>query len=144
VADAASERRLTLSSLRDHPAPRYVIAGSLTFLVDIGSLKVLHGSLGVPLVPATALAFLVAFVVNFTASRHWTFARTGKARQTHQQLMRYLVLVGINLCSTIVIVAGFSAFGVNYLIAKVVAGCLNALGNYYAYRHWIFAAPPIL
>ena len=144
MEDAASVQRLTISSLRTHPAPRYVIAGSVTFLVDIGSLKLLHGSFGVPLVPATALAFLIAFAVNFTASRHWTFARTGRSRQTHQQLVRYLVLVGVNLCSTIIIVAGFSALGVNYLIAKVVAGCLNALGNYYAYRHWIFAAPPVL
>ena len=143
-ADATPSSGLSFAALRDHPAPRYVVTGSITFLIDIGSLKVLHGVAGIALVPATVIAFFIAFVFNFTASRQWTFGRAARDGQAHQQLVRYLVLVAINLLSTVLFVAGFSAVGVNYLIAKVVAGCINASGNFFAYRHWIFAAPPVL
>jgi len=58
--------------------------------------------------------------------------------------VRYLVLVAINLCSTVRIVVGLSAACVPYLGAKVVAACLNAVGIFLAYRHWVFAAPRVL
>jgi len=90
------------------------------------------------------LAFAVAFGFNFTVSRSWTFEAAGKEGKTHQQLFRYGVLVGVNLALTLVIVAGFAAIGVNFLIAKVVAGVINAVGNFLAYRHWVFAIPPII
>jgi putative flippase GtrA len=141
---ADSRRDVALRHLRHHPAPRFLVAGGVTFLVDIGSLRILHGALGVPLAAATVIAFSIAFLVNFTASRQWAFAATAKSDKAHRQLVRYLVLVGLNLASTLLIVVGLSAAGMNYLWAKVAAACVNAIGNFLAYRHWVFAAPPVL
>lgn len=144
LTGATTKHGLRLAALRSHPAPKYLVTGTVTFLIDIGSLKVLHGIAGMPLVPALLVAFSIAFAFNFTVSRQWTFARSARDGQAHRQFIRYLILVTINLLSTVVIVAGFSAIGLNYLIAKVVAGGINACGNFFAYRHWIFAAPPVL
>jgi hypothetical protein len=99
---------------------------------------------GLGLALSTVLAFAVAFGFNFTAARQWAFARTACEGQARRQLMRYLVLVAINLCSTVLIVVGLAAAGMPYLGAKVVAAGLNAVGNFFAYRHWVFAAPPVL
>jgi putative flippase GtrA len=144
VAETTTRNRALLATLRSHPAPRYVVTGTITFLIDIGSLKLLHGIAGMPLLAAVVVAFCIAFLFNFTASRQWTFARAARDGQAHRQLLRYLALVAVNLLSTVLIVAGFSAVGLNYLIAKVVAGGINACGNFFAYRHWIFAAAPVL
>jgi putative flippase GtrA len=133
-----------LARLRHHPAPRFLVAGGVTFLVDIGSLRAFHGALGIALAPATVFAFVIAFLVNFTASRQWAFAATAKSGSARHQLARYLALVVLNLVSTLVIVVGLSAAGMNYLWAKVVAACVNAVGNFFIYRHWVFAAPPVL
>jgi putative flippase GtrA len=143
-ADTGANRLISFANLRTHPAPRYLVSGSLTFLVDIGSLKLLHGVAHMALVPAVVVAFAIAFAFNFTASRQWTFAIAAREGQAHRQLIRYLILVGVNLVITVVLVSGFSAVGVNYLIAKLVAAVINASGNFFAYRHWIFAAPPVL
>jgi len=142
--DRSPKWRASIASLRRHPAPRYVVVGGLTFLIDIAFLKLFHGVLGVALTPAVVGAFLIAFAFNFTASRMWTFARTARDGQAHRQMARYLLLVGVNLGSALLIVVGLSSVGVNYLVAKLVAGAVNAAGNFVAYRHWIFAGPPVL
>lgn len=132
-----------LAALRDHTALRFALTGGVTFLVDLGCLRVLHGSLGVPLAPAAVISFGIAFLVNFVGSRHFTFpdARDGRARR---QLLRYGLLVGLNLASTLAIVVGLSSVGLNYLLAKVVAAAVNAVANFFAYRHWVFTVPPVL
>lgn len=142
--DVAVGREGALRRLHQHTAPRYLVTGGVTLLVDVGCLNLFHGVLRVPLAPATLMAFGIAFVVNFTGSRQWTFARTARGGQAHQQIVRYLILVGINLCSTLLIVLGLSAAGLYYLWAKIAAAAINSVGNYFAYRHWIFAAPPVL
>jgi putative flippase GtrA len=121
----------------EHSLPRFLTTGGLTFAVDITMLKVLHGVLDVNLVLATAIAFACAFAVNFTLSRQWAFV-SGQGDAAHRQMVRFIALVGVNLVTTVAIVAGLSAIGLNYLIAKVVATALNATGNYLAYRYWVF------
>ena len=143
-AGSAPRSGFTFTNFRQHPFPRYVISGTITFLVDIGSLRILHGMVGLALIPAILIAYFVAFAFNFTISRRWTFAKAARSGPARRQLARYLFLVGVNLLTTVLIVAGLSSVGVNYLIAKVVAGGLNALGNFVTYRRWIFAAPPVL
>lgn len=126
------------SRLRRHEAPRFLVSGGLTFIADIATLKVLHGVLGVELLTATTLAFMVAFVVNFTLSRHWTFPG-GRDRPAHWQAVKFGMLVAANLASTLLIVAGLSAAGLYYLLAKIVAAAVNAIANYFLYRHWVFS-----
>lgn len=137
--DPVLERLVRITHLRQHPAPRFLVTGGATFLVDVGVLKLLHGVVGVALAPATVLAFAAAFAVNFTGSRQWVFATAAKQGAAHRQLVRYLFLVGVNLASTVAIVVGLSGLGLNYLIAKVCAAAVNALGNFFAYRHWVFS-----
>jgi putative flippase GtrA len=126
--------------LREHPAPRFVVTGGLTLCVDLIALRIAHGTLGVPLAYATAAAFGLAFVVNFTLSRQWAFV-SGRDGRAHHQAIRFLILVLINLVTTLAIVTGLAALGLNYLLAKLIATALNAVGNFVAYRRWVFASP---
>jgi putative flippase GtrA len=136
-----------LPSVREvlqHPFPRFVISGGTTFIVDLGLLKLLHGYEHMALLPATTIAFLISFSVTFLISRHWTFP-SGRAGRTHHQAIRFAILVGGNLVTTLLIVGGLVALGLYYLLAKVIAVALNAGANFLLYRHWVFrdpAAPP--
>lgn len=123
--------------MRQHPGPRFLVTGGLTFCVDIGALKLLHGEAQVPLVLATVLAYACAFVVNFTLSRQWAFAGA-RSSAAHAQMVRFSVLVLVNLAVTVLIVSGLSAAGMNYLAAKVVSTAVIATGNFFAYRRWVF------
>jgi putative flippase GtrA len=123
--------------LRHHQAPRFLVSGGITFVADIGTLKLLHGVLGMELLTATTIAFAVAFVVNFTLSRQWTFS-SGRHRPAHRQAVKFGALVAANLASTLLIVGGLSAVGVYYLATKVVATGVNAVANFFLYRQWVF------
>ncbi len=123
--------------LRHHPAPRFLVIGGLSYLVDIAVLKLLHGEAHVALLAAATVSFAVASLVNFALNRQWVFA-TGRGGRAHRQLVRFYVLVGLNLLSTLLIMGGLAAVGVYYLLAKTIAIVANAVANFFAYRRWVF------
>lgn len=115
---------------------RFVTVGLLSLLADAGSLWVLHGLLGVPLALAAALAFGIAFFVNFGLNRLWAFQSQGAVGG---QLWRYLALVAANLALTVVMVPGIASLGVPYLVAKLLTTGVLFLANYVISQRWIFA-----
>jgi putative flippase GtrA len=114
---------------------RFLIVGGASVVVDAGLLYVLHGLLGLRLEPATALAFLAGFVVNFALNRQWAFASTGRLRR---QLAAHVVLVAGNLLVTVLLVRALTLLGVMYLVAKVLITAVLATVNYVVSRRWIF------
>jgi putative flippase GtrA len=114
---------------------RFLIVGGTSVVVDGGLLWVLHGRLGLRLEPATALAFLAGFVVNFALNRQWAFASTGGLRR---QFAAYAVLVAANLLVTVVLVRVLTMVGLMYLVAKVLATAVLSTVNYAVSRKWIF------
>jgi putative flippase GtrA len=117
---------------------RFVATGTVVYIVDAGTLWLLHSKAGLGLALATTLAFCVAFVVNFTMSRLFTFAVSGPIAP---QAAKLLVLVGINYVSTMVIVLALSHVWSAFLLSKTIATAVNAVFNFFTYRHWAFAAP---
>src|SRR5262245_8808335 len=126
---------MTVSRTIGGSAVRFLVVGVLSVAVDAGALYVLHGVLHVWLPVATALAFLVAFVVNFGLNRVWAFKTAGNVGR---QLRRYLSLVLINLVLTVILVQGLTWLGLPYLVAKGVTSALLAIANYIVSRKWIF------
>lgn len=114
---------------------RFLIVGGTSVVVDAGLLWVLHGVLGMWLSPATAVAFLTGFVVNFALNRQWAFASSGRLRH---QFAKYLALVAVNLLITVLMVKGLTALGVMYLVAKVFTTAVLSTVNYFISRRWIF------
>ncbi|MFF5079796.1 GtrA family protein [Actinoplanes sp. NPDC000266] len=114
---------------------RFLIVGGTSVVVDAGLLWVLHGVVGMWLEPATALAFLAGFLVNFLLNRQWAFASTGRL---HHQLAKYLALVAVNLLITVLLVKFLTSLGLMYLIAKVLTTAALSTINYFISRKWIF------
>jgi putative flippase GtrA len=114
---------------------RFLVVGGLSVVVDTGLLYLLHGRLGLWLPPATALAFLAGFGVNFSLNRQWSFNATGAVRA---QIGRYLVLVAANLALTIGLVQVLTWLSVPYLVAKVATTAALSAANYVISKRWIF------
>ncbi|MEV0454675.1 GtrA family protein [Catellatospora methionotrophica] len=122
-----------------HSAVRYLTVGGLSYVADAGGLWLLHGVLSVPLGVAATISFCAAFVVNFGLNRTLVFSSTGQDNPVSGQLVRYVLLVVANYLLTLVLVLGLTGVGLNYLVAKTFAVVAIAVGNYFAYRHWVFA-----
>jgi putative flippase GtrA len=115
---------------------RFLVVGGLSLVADAGSLFVLHGVLKIWLPPATALAYGIAFVVNFGLNRAWVFQANGSAVR---HLQRYIALVIVNLGITVVVVPALAAMGMQYLYAKLATAFVLACANYVVSRRWVFA-----
>src|SRR3954452_20268239 len=69
---------------------RFLVTGGLSYLVDTGTLILLHELSNWPVLWATTGAYLVAFVFIFTLNRVWVFEATDGAMGV--QTVRYLIL----------------------------------------------------
>jgi putative flippase GtrA len=125
----------SVSMLARHSAVRFLVVGVLSLATDAGSLFILHGVLGIWLPVATALAYAAAFVINFGLNRIWAFETSSAMGR---QLWRYLALVAVNLCFTVISVQALVWLGVEYLVAKMVIAVGLAVINYVVSRKWIF------
>ena len=118
---------------------RYVVVGGFAFGFDGFLLFLLHDGFRLPLAPSTAVAFLTSFVVTYVLQRILTFrSRSGITAST----VKYTLLVIANTFAVTGIVAAASALGLPWLVGKLVAVVGMTVWNYFAYRHWVFAAGP--
>jgi putative flippase GtrA len=114
---------------------KFVVAGGVSVCLDIALLYVLHSVLHLALAAAVITAYAPSLVVNYSLNHAWVFEAEG---DLHRRLVRYLILLGINIGSTLLIVDGLDRLGVYYLLAKVLAVGVNAMLNFTAYRLWVF------
>jgi putative flippase GtrA len=116
---------------------RFLLVGLLSYLADAGTLWLLHGGLGVPLLGATSIAFTVGLTVNYGLNRVLTF---GSGARVGYEVSRYLLLVLANYVVTVGLVGGLTAAGLPYLASKTVTTAVLAIANFVAYRQWVFRA----
>lgn len=115
---------------------RYLLAGGVSFLVDLGLLALFHSVFGWPVWLATGTAFLISFAFTYTLQRLFSFMATtphGRA------LLRYTLLVGFNTLASVAIVSAVNASLVGWVGGKVIATAVTTAWNFFAYKYWVFA-----
>jgi putative flippase GtrA len=114
---------------------RFALVGGVSLAADAGSLFLFHGVLHIWLALATAMAYGVAFVVNFGLNRAWVFKTNGSMAA---QLRRYVALVMANLAVTVLAVQGLVLATMPYMEAKLAVAVVLAIVNFFVSRRWIF------
>lgn len=114
---------------------RFVVVGALSVGTDLVVLFGLRSALHAPLWLATLIAYSASLAVNYSLNHSWVFASQHDHRRT---LVRYVLLVAVNVASTLGFVLGLTALGAFYLLAKLVAVAVNAVINFTGFRWWVF------
>lgn len=128
--------RSRLDGLRRHSGIRYLFAGGLAFLVDLGLLALFHEVFGWPTWLAAGLAFIVSFAFTYSIQRWFTFG----SRAPHgPALVKYAILVAFNTVATAAIVGLIDLTPAGWVAGKVVATVATTVWNYFVYRYWVFA-----
>jgi putative flippase GtrA len=114
----------------------FCLINSFTFGVDLVLLSALHGWLNLPVPIAVSVAYACAFALSYVLNRIFNF-------QSHApvgpQLVVYVVVVVINYLAFILgLVSLLTAIGVDYRIARLVAGACEAVYMYSAMRWVVF------
>jgi putative flippase GtrA len=116
----------------------FAVLNSFTFGVDLVLLTVLHGALGVALPVAVTVAYVCAFTLSYILNRVLNFRSHGTAGP---QFAVYVVVVAVNYLAFILgVSSALAALGVEYHVARIVAGACEAVYMYSAMR-WVVFRP---
>lgn len=115
---------------------RFSLIGCFSLAIDMGTLWLLHGKVGLPLWLATTCGYLLGLTINFWLNRGVTF----DSGDGHVGLQgaKYLVMVVLNYCWTLAVVSTGSLVWRQYLLSKLIATTTYSIVNFFAYQHWVF------
>jgi putative flippase GtrA len=114
----------------------FVVINSFTFGVDLLLLTALHGGLGAPLPISVTVAYVCAFALSYYLNRTLNFRSHAPVGP---QFAVYVVVVAVNYLAFILGVStALSALGVEYHVARIVAGACEAVYMYSAMRWVVF------
>ena len=114
----------------------FVLINSFTFGVDLLLLTLLHGIAAIPLPVSVTVAYACAFALSYVLNRTLNF-RSHAA--VGPQIAVYVVVVVINYLAFILgVSSGLAALGVEYHVARIVAGACEAVYMYSAMRWVVF------
>ncbi|RDI63458.1 GtrA family protein [Nocardia pseudobrasiliensis] len=114
----------------------FALINSCTFGIDLLLLTLLHTGLRLPVPIAVTVAYACAFALSYLANRTLNF-RSHAA--VGPQVAVYVVVVVVNYLAFILGVSTvLSALGVDYRLARIVAGGCEAVYMYCAMRWVVF------
>ena len=114
----------------------FAVINGCTFAVDLGLLTILHGGLRWPLPVAYTVAYITAFGLSYLLNRALNFRSHGAVGP---QVSVYAAVVTVNYLAWILGVGdGLAALGLDYRLARIVAGACEAVYMYAAMRWLVF------
>jgi putative flippase GtrA len=114
----------------------FVLINGFTFLVDLVILTALHGGLSAPLPIAVTVGYACAFALSYFLNRTLNFRSHAPVGP---QVAVYIVVVVVNYLAFILgVSSGLAALGVEYHLARIVAGACEAVYMYSGMRWIVF------
>ncbi|SFB55563.1 GtrA-like protein [Amycolatopsis marina] len=117
----------------------FVLINTATFGVDLLLLTMLHGWWRLPIALAVTVAYVIAFGLSFLLNRSLNFRSHAPVGR---QAALYAVAIAVNYAAFILGVgSGLVALGVQYHLARILAGGCEGLFMYSAMRWLVFRQP---
>lgn len=114
----------------------FCLINSFTFGVDLALLTALRGGLGLPYPVAVTVAYACAFGLSYALNRYFNFRSHAPVGP---QLAIYIVVVIVNYLAFILALSTvLTMLGVDYRIARLMAGACEAVYMYGALRWVVF------
>ena len=114
----------------------FALINGFTFAVDLLLLSALHAGVGLPVPVAVTVAYACAFTLSYYLNRTMNFRSHAPVGP---QFAVYVVVVVVNYLAFILFVSSaLTAVGVDFRLARVLAGCCEAVFMYSAMRWVVF------
>ncbi len=118
---------------------KYSTVGISGTAVDILVLYFLVDILGLGVILAASISFILAATNNFLWNNIWTFREDVHKRFISLRYIRFMIVSVIGLILTIFLMYIFnSILFIWYILAKIMTSIVVLLWNYYANKHWTF------
>jgi putative flippase GtrA len=129
---------------------KFLVVGTIGFVVDFGTLTLLKELTPLPTVVANTISFSAAVVSNFTLNRYWTYPDS-RSKSIMSQLGQFTLvnLIGLVINNTILLllepvfdtmIVTFSDLPVRgYIPAKMIATVVVLFWNFFVNRYWTYS-----
>lgn len=128
---------------------KFLVVGTIGFVVDFGTLAVLKEWVGLITLVANTISFSLAVLSNFTFNRFWTYPDS-RTKRLFSQIGQFAVvsILGLGLNNTILLVlegpfddllkqAHFAVVR-GYIPAKMIATVVVLFWNFFINRYWTY------
>jgi putative flippase GtrA len=116
---------------------RYTLVAMIGLVCDMTTLFLLVEFVDTPYLLATAVAFMVAVVVNFNLHKRWTFH--DKSHDLKRQFTSFFVISVMNFMLTLFFMYIFvDIVQLWYILAKLITATLVLIFSYIMNRLWTF------
>jgi putative flippase GtrA len=122
---------------------KFLVVGTIGFVVDFGTLNLLKLGLGFHLLVANTISFSLAVLSNFVWNRLWTYPDS-RSKPIESQLFQFIVVNvagwGINTLVLWMLAPVFQQMvgELGYNIAKAIATILVLFWNFFVNRYWTY------
>ncbi len=128
---------------------KFLIVGTIGFVVDFGTLTLLKELFQTPTLIANTISFSMAVISNFTLNRYWTYPDS-REKKLSSQLGQFAVvsIVGLVINNTLLLLleGPFDSLletvgifvGRGYIPAKMVATVVVLFWNFFVNRYWTY------
>jgi putative flippase GtrA len=117
----------------------FVFINSCTFGLDLLLVTLVHGVLGLPVPVAVTFGYAVAFSLSFGLNKVLNFRSQSPVGP---EGARYVLVVAINFTVLLLgVTTLLSSLGVQYQVARLVAGGCEGIFMYAAMRWFVFRQP---
>ena len=130
---------------------KFLIVGTIGFIVDFGMLTILVEVFGLMPVIANTFSFSAAVLSNFTFNRYWTYPDS-RSKRRRVQLTQFAVVsvIGLLINNTILVLTQGPFESLlrmvhapetirGYIPAKIVATIVVLFWNFFVNRYWTYA-----
>jgi putative flippase GtrA len=129
---------------------KFLIVGTIGFVVDFGTLTALKELAGFPTLLANTISFSAAVLSNFTFNRYWTYPDS-RTKSILSQIGQFAVVsilgLAINNGILLLLEGPFDSLLTSYDIspirgyipAKVVATIVVLFWNFFVNRYWTYS-----
>jgi putative flippase GtrA len=125
---------------------KFGIVGATAAVIDLGGAAGLHGVAGLGPLTAKVISTLVATVYSYLGNRFWAF----RDRANHSLPREWLVFFALNGVGLLIALSAIAVteYGLgihsqlSYNAAQILGTGLATLFRFWAYRKWVFLAPP--
>jgi putative flippase GtrA len=122
---------------------KFMVVGTIGFVVDFGTLNLLHLVFGLPVLTSNAISFSLAVLSNFAWNRLWTYPES-RSKPVSGQLPQFALVnvvgLGINTVVLWALTPPFTAMvgELGYNIAKGIATIIVLFWNFFVNRYWTY------
>jgi putative flippase GtrA len=117
---------------------KFIVAGGFATAVDIIGLSIGKEVFHLPLRPAVAISFLIAFCVSFTLQKFWAFEDIS-TESAHSQAVFYFVISVANFFLNLELMTFLvEVVKIWYVLSKIIVSGGIAFSSFFIYRTFIF------